>query len=77
MQQQTGGAVDKMLTAVFQAPEYQQLSDYDKANAVNTVIQKIRQLWGVKNIGNISNAKEQILKQAEQQAKLRQPFFTQ
>lgn len=75
LEQQTGGQINDVLGKIISQPQYQQASDYDKANVINKIIQAIRQNWNVQNIGGLKNSQGQITNQVQQQIKQRQPFY--
>lgn len=74
-EQRTGGAFSKILDTIIKNPEYKNASDYDKAQTLNKVISSVRQLWTVQNAASLEN-KGSVLNQLQEQAKLRQPFYT-
>lgn len=78
MEKQTGGASKKIIDNIVSSPQYQNMSDYDRAKAINAVISGIRDVWKLQNITSLSNFKNQLQQGIQEQSKVRslKPFYT-
>ena len=75
LEQESGGNINSVLQKIISQQEYQQASDYDKANIINKIIQVIRQNWNTQNIGGLTNSKDQIMQQVQKKQTLNS-FYT-